>query len=118
MLQFVCDTCSALKQEGDTWIVGIAAEAIGVTSARREVTLLPVWDRERAVHPLAIHFCSVECKDRYMERLFGPEALTDEIVVERTLPVGTVVDRRAPVRQEKVVTEVGRRQRRPRKKSA
>jgi len=23
------------------------------------------------VHPLAVHFCSIECKDEYMDRLFA-----------------------------------------------
>jgi hypothetical protein len=40
MLQFVCDTCSAVKQPEEIWIVGQAAEAMGVVSARREVKLL------------------------------------------------------------------------------
>jgi len=49
--------------------IGIAA----VTSARQEVTIQSDWDRTTAVHPLAIDFCSMECKDEYMARLFAPE---------------------------------------------
>jgi len=71
MIDFVCDTCSAVKQPEEIWIVGLAAEAVGGVSARREVNIQSRWTREAAVHPLAVHFCSVQCKDDYMTRLFG-----------------------------------------------
>ena len=118
MLQFACDTCSTVKKNGEPWILGIAAEAIGVTSARREVTLLSSWDRERAVHRLAVHFCSFECKDAYMERLFGPDAAAVEVVVESTMPATKVVERRRPIVEERVITKVASRRRGTRKKSA
>jgi hypothetical protein len=73
MIQFLCDTCSAIKQPGETWILGLAAEAVGLTGARREVAIMSDWDRPRAVHPLAVHFCSEACKDAYMDRLFGDD---------------------------------------------
>jgi hypothetical protein len=95
MLHFVCDSCGAIKEPSEVWIVGLAAESVGVTSARREVTIQSAWDRPAAVHPLAVHFCSVECKDNYMARLFAPEATTEEVVVE-TVPAATVV-RAAPI---------------------
>ena len=84
MLQFVCDSCSVVKDPDDVWILGLAAEAVGVTAARREVNLLSGWDRDSAVHPLAVHFCSVECKDRYMQALFGRDS-GDELVEEDTV---------------------------------
>lgn len=118
MLQFVCDTCSAVRQDDEPWIVGLAAEAIGVTSARRELTVLPAWDRVRAVDSLAVHFCSIQCKDTYMERLFGPEAVGDEIVVERTIPAATTKTRRTKATKQKVITEIARRRRPTRKKIA
>jgi hypothetical protein len=113
MIEFVCDSCGAVKQARDTWILGLAAETLGVTAARREVTLFPMWDRERAVHSLAVHFCSIECKNHYMERMFGPEATADEVVVERTVPVAA-----SSVAEERVITRVEPRRRRPHKKSA
>ena len=45
MIQFVCDSCGKIKQSSDAWIVGRAAEAVGVTAARREVTIQSSWDR-------------------------------------------------------------------------
>jgi hypothetical protein len=110
MIQFLCDSCSAIKQPEDTWILGIAAEVVGVRAARREITILPVWAYERAVHPLAVHFCSIQCKDNYMAELFPMEAEeTDQTttVVERTIPeesgpgVKKVVTRASRTRRRK-----------------
>jgi hypothetical protein len=81
----------AVKEPSEVWIVGLAAESVGVTEARREVTIQSAWDRTTAVHPLAVHFCSIECKDSYMARLFTPEATTEEVVVERSVPEEIVV---------------------------
>ena len=92
MIQFVCDTCRAVKQPHEVWIVGHAAEAVGAVSARREVTIQSVWDRANTLHPFAVHFCSVQCKDEYMNQLFG----TEEFVVERVVPAEVVVERIVP----------------------
>jgi hypothetical protein len=71
MLRYECDTCHDLRERGEEWILGLAAENIGAVSARREIAFEPEWDDERATHPLAVHFCSVECKDKYLISLFG-----------------------------------------------
>src|SRR5438552_4928144 len=68
--------------------IGIAA----VTSARQEVTIQSDWDRTTAVHPLAIHFCSMECKDEYMARLFAPQKLVKKGWVGGPPPVESVFD--------------------------
>ena len=81
MIQFVCDGCSVIKEPSEVWIVGLAAESVGVTAARREVTIQSAWDRPTATHPLAVHFCSVECKDNYMAQLFAPDATAEQVVV-------------------------------------
>lgn len=70
MIEFVCDNCHKRKREHDDWILGLAAETIGVQSSRREVNILSRWSEPEAVHPMAVHFCSARCKDRYMKRLF------------------------------------------------
>ena len=71
MLQFTCDYCGDVKEPGETWINGIAAENVGTQAARREVILDPVWRRERALLPLAVHFCCRQCKDKYLAELFN-----------------------------------------------
>ena len=88
MIEFLCDSCVRVKDPGATWILGLAAEAVGVTAARREVTILPTWNREQAVHPLAVHFCSEECKENYIEKLFGNTVAEEgvERIVTRTGP--------------------------------
>src|SRR5271157_1558899 len=79
MLQFSCDYCGSLKGPGETWINGVAAENVGTQAARREVVIDTVWRRERAVLPFAVHFCSVECKDRYLAELFNKPAVLLEV---------------------------------------
>lgn len=82
MILFGCDWCKAIKEDGETWILGLAAESIGVTSARREINVMTSWDEAQACHPLAVHFCSVEHKDNYMAALFDTEPLPVETVVK------------------------------------
>ena len=110
MIQYVCDTCSVVKSAGEVWLVGLAADAVGVTSARREVTIQSDWDRTTAVHPLAVHFCSVECKDDYMARLFAPEAPAKEVVLERAAPIEVVVEHAVPERRRTTKPRKVRRQ--------
>src|SRR5438034_11120747 len=105
MIQYVCDTCSAVKGAGEVWLVGLAADAVGVTSARREVTIQSDWDRTTAVHPLAVHFCSMECKDEYMARHFAPEEPVKEVLIERAAPAEVVVERVVPA-TKRVVTKM------------
>lgn len=94
MIEFVCDSCGRVKDAQETWILGLAAEAVGVTAARREVSIISLWDRERALHPLAVHFCSESCKDDYLQRLFGK---TEPVAPEVTTEVVTAkVGRRVP----------------------
>jgi hypothetical protein len=102
MLQYVCDNCGTVKGERDNWILGFAAERLGTRAARREITIAPAWDENRAVQWFAVHFCSEECKDTYVARLFGeaPEGATDvvksKVVSKKTRRVAPVV---APVKR-------------------
>ena len=89
MIQYVCDNCRGVKHQADSWILGFAAENLGVTSARREVTIAPLWDEMRAREWLAVHFCSVECKDQYIEKLFGTEPAESEVVGVVAVPSST-----------------------------
>ncbi|HKD81459.1 MAG TPA: hypothetical protein VKH81_17330 [Candidatus Angelobacter sp.] len=96
MIRFQCDSCGRLKEENETWILGFAAENIGVVSARREISIAASWDRPRAVDILAVHFCSDECRAEYMNALFGEAAgagKNNAVIkrVKRVVP-GAVVD--------------------------
>jgi hypothetical protein len=114
MIQYACDWCSRVKRPEQVWILGQAAEARGVTSARREVTILTAWDRELAVHPLAVHFCSLACKDKYMAHIFSPEATTETAL--GSVPGEQVVERIRP--RKKVVTRTKARKSRPHRRAA
>lgn len=91
-----------MKTRGEIWILGFAGESLGVTAARREITIVDTWDDDQAVQPLAVHFCCDECRAEYMQKLFGetPETAIGTVVrmrkrerkhVQRVIP-GAVVD--------------------------
>jgi hypothetical protein len=64
MIQVVCETCGKVKAVGDFWILGL-------TSANGEIDMLSGWfELEEATHPRAVHFCSIECKDKYIAKAF------------------------------------------------
>jgi len=88
MILFACDWCKAIKQAGDVWILGLAAESIGVTTALKEINILVAWDDARARDRLAVHFCSAEHKDKYMAALFKTEPVA-ETVIEAKATVGS-----------------------------
>jgi hypothetical protein len=84
MIHFACDSCRRIKNLNQIWLLGLAAEAVGLTAARREVTILPAWDNEQAVNPLAVHFCSQRCKDGYVAKLFGQDNTQPELGERRS----------------------------------
>lgn len=105
MIQYVCDTCSVVKEPEEVWLVGLAAETVGAVSARREINIQSPWNRTTALHPLAVHFCSVQCKDDYMARLFASEALVEAATVESVVPTEITIERVVP-ETKRVVTKM------------
>ena len=112
MIQFVCDWCGRLKWTDEKWIVGIAAEAVGVTAARREVTVLSGWDSETAVLP--VHFCSVQCRGDYMAQLFALESPAEKV----TRGAAEIVVERKDPEVQRVVTKMKKRSLRKRRRAA
>jgi len=90
MVRYECDSCHALKQANEVWILGFAAENIGAVTARREVTIVPAWDEAKAVDYLAVHFCSDECRRKYMADLFGEAPAQTEAVETVTVALARV----------------------------
>lgn len=84
MVRYECDGCGKTKKNGESWILGFAAENIGVTAARREVTISEMWDDIRAREWLAVHFCSDDCRADYMGKIFGEAPATQ--TGSRTFP--------------------------------
>lgn len=118
MVRFQCDTCGQLKEENDIWILGFAGENIGVTSARREIEIAEVWERARAVERLAVHFCSDQCRAKYLNALFGdtPETQAGEVTVtkrriKRYIPGGVVDTLVAERERPRIVKTVLRKKR-------
>ena len=99
MVQFACDYCRNTKQAGETWINGLAVENVGTQAARREVIIDPAWRYERAVLPLAVHFCCLECKDRYLAKLFDQPLRLLEVEGVRAQPATAVSTIRARKRR-------------------
>jgi hypothetical protein len=103
MVRFQCDTCSALKKDSEVWILGYAAESVGVTAARREITISSAWADRNALDWLAVHFCSDECRAEYMQRLFSnaidtvvpKKALVREAVTRKSTSPRRAVRKRA-----------------------
>lgn len=98
-------------EAGDAWLLGYAAEAIGAVSARREVNMVSSWTYENAIQPFAVHFCSLDCRDAYLTKLFGevPVAVQQTKIVKRVRSAPavakrelTVVTKRAPVKSRTV----------------
>ncbi|HVO64485.1 MAG TPA: hypothetical protein VMT53_26430 [Terriglobales bacterium] len=113
MIRFDCDWCRRTKAADEIWILGLAAEAVGVTAARREITILPAWNRDTAVHPLAVHFCCEECKVDYMAQLFNDRpALASDVVLE------TTTTRRAPAKSRRVSSSQAKHRARRKKRAA
>ena len=103
-MRFACDWCERLKASDEVWILGFAAENRGVTASRREVTVLNEWDRERAVNPFAVHFCSIEHKDNYMAALFDTAPGAEFRVRREVVPVVEEVEVRRAISGKRVLT--------------
>lgn len=71
MLQYTCDWCKRQKKPDENWILGLAAERSYSSGHRREVSFASRWTEEWARHALAVHFCSAEHKNNYVEVLIG-----------------------------------------------
>jgi hypothetical protein len=101
MIQYVCDTCMAVMKPDEEWIVGLAAEAVGMTSARREISIQAVWSRATAVHELAVHFCSIQCEDEYVARLFADSSNVEGTQLEEVTATSRVPGKIAVLRTAK-----------------
>lgn len=73
MVKITCDTCGAVKPSNDRlphrdWLLGYDLQTESPRSLRRAVNFLDRWDDRRINELGAIHFCSVECKDKYLRK--------------------------------------------------
>ena len=111
MVRYECDGCGVIKKNGEPWILGFAAENIGVTASRREVTISDAWDDQSSREWLAVHFCSDECRSDYMGRLFSEAPATQKGTTKRMQRVvpGGMVETKVSQSGTPVVSKVKRK---------
>lgn len=115
MICFECDNCQRLKKDKDAWILGFAAEAVGVNASRREISFLSAWDDESAAEPMAVHFCCEQCSRQYVQKMFGSEAPRAEVEelprkrVARVVPGAVIETRTNVVRRKKSAAKAAAR---------
>ena len=68
MVKVTCDTCSAQRKHGEEWVLGYDIESVSQSGVRRAITFLDRWDSRRMDELGAIHFCSLQCKQEYMDK--------------------------------------------------
>ena len=68
MVKVICDTCDVERNSGEEWVLGYDIESVSPNGVRRAITFLDRWDSRRMDELGAIHFCSLECKDKYLAR--------------------------------------------------
>ena len=73
MVRITCDTCRAVKPNNERfhheeWILGYDIESKSARSLQRAIRFLDRWDDRRILELGAIHFCCVECKEKYLQR--------------------------------------------------
>ncbi len=71
MLEYKCDWCGRQKKPNDAWILGLALERNGVSGTRRHFETLRRWSAHWASHPLAVHLCCEQHKEKYLDALFA-----------------------------------------------
>ena len=105
MLQYSCDFCAKVKNPRDTWLLGMAAETVSPNSAHRTVSMAVAWNEDGAVDPLAVHFCSVRCKENYIKSLFSREPAEGEVVEEERVELLPSTRRRATRKSTRRTTQ-------------
>jgi hypothetical protein len=73
MIQITCDTCGAKKPQFSDgrhkeWILGYDIEIESPRSLQHSIRFLDRWDERRINELGAIHFCCIDCKDKYMQK--------------------------------------------------
>ena len=72
MVKITCDICRAVKPTNERlrdkeWVLGYDIESKSERSLQRAIRFLDRWDDRRIMDLGAIHFCSVECKEEYLQ---------------------------------------------------
>ena len=71
MVSITCDGCGDVKPESKTgpeWILGYDLQVEAPNAVQRSIRFLDRWDDRRVLELGAIHFCSYECRDKYVAK--------------------------------------------------
>ena len=74
MVELICDSCKKTrrpngeKRNGHEWILGWDLVSESAHGVQRSIRLLDRWDDRRMAEFGAVHFCSEDCKDKYINR--------------------------------------------------
>jgi hypothetical protein len=72
MVEISCDSCGKVKPVAESataaneWVLGYDLEVQSPNALQRSMRFLDRWDSRRVLELGAIHFCSVACKDKYI----------------------------------------------------
>ncbi len=73
-MDFFCKGCGKRKSAGDQWLLVFEFEKPG-TGVKNTIVFAD-WDEKRALHPRALHFCSVMCQKAYGKKSGAREPVT------------------------------------------
>ena len=70
MVTIECDACRKKRPQeaGEAWILGYDLEVESRSGVSRSVRFLDRWDDRRILELGAIHLCSEECRQKYLNR--------------------------------------------------
>jgi hypothetical protein len=75
MVEITCDQCGMVKRPNtekrnghSDWLQGYDLISESPTSVQHSIRFLERWDDRRIAEFGAIHFCSVDCRDKYMKK--------------------------------------------------
>jgi hypothetical protein len=73
MVEIRCDNCDAVRHPneearvGSEWIMGWDLVTEAPNAVQRSIRFLDHWDMRRVAEFGAIHFCSLECREKYIK---------------------------------------------------
>ncbi len=111
MVRYACEWCWRPRRAGEKWLVGFAAEKNGPAGCRREFLALPKWTEKAAAHPLAVHFCCEDHKQRWVAKLLEPPPVPESPKrvapprMPRTSPLAGAISGRLTHAQVKSIRE-------------
>ena len=71
MITITCDNCGAVKDQSlraPEWILGYDLETSSRNAVSHSVRFLDRWDNARVLELGAIHLCSLDCRDEYLNK--------------------------------------------------